>query len=212
MTSQSTLADILPDLLGSSLISCHKGFGEITCEVKAENIVDTCKVLRDSPQTHFDILIDLCAVDYSDYGKEGGDAWGGDRYAVVYHLLSTTHNTRIRLRAHLPDEQSLMIPSVIDVWGAADWFEREAFDLFGIIFIGHPDLRRLLTDYGFIGHPFRKDFPLSGQAEMRFDENQGRVIYQPVTIEPRTLVPRTMRKDVFSNSLRSGETENTGAQ
>ncbi|NKB61401.1 MAG: NADH-quinone oxidoreductase subunit C [Gammaproteobacteria bacterium] len=225
MTTQSTLIETLPDLIGSPFISCHYELGEITCEVKSEDIVDVCTKLRDAPEARFDVLIDLCAVDYSDYGKEGGETWEGSRYAVVYHLLSIENNSRIRLRANLSDESSLGIPSIIGVWAGADWFEREAFDLFGIIFVGHPDLRRLLTDYGFIGHPFRKDFPISGKVEMRYDENQGRVIYQPVTIEPRTLVPRTIRKDVFSNtgpnagsnslrsnSLRTGKTGNNGAQ
>ncbi|NKB76047.1 MAG: NADH-quinone oxidoreductase subunit C [Gammaproteobacteria bacterium] len=211
MTTQSTLAEILPDLVGSSFISCQAEWGEITCEVEAKDIVEVCVKLRDAHETRFDILVDLCAVDYADYGKEGGNPWKGHRYAVVYHLLSLEHNCRLRLRAGLEDGNSLAIPSIIDVWPSADWSEREAFDLFGIIFVGHPDLRRLLTDYGFIGHPFRKDFPLSGKVEMRYDENQGRVIYQPVTVEPRTLVPRTIRKDIFSNSLRSKGTENNGA-
>ena len=194
MASTSEILDRLPELLGESLRSCHVSLDEITCDVTAADIRQVCQTLRDNPLTHCEQLIDLCGVDYSDYGKDGGEAWSGDHYAVIYHLLSLHHNRRIRIRAGLSGHQPT-IDSVIDVWPAADWFEREAFDLFGIIFVGHPDLRRLLTDYGFIGHPFRKDFPLSGKVEMRYDEAQGRVIYQPVTIEPRTLVPRTIRKE-----------------
>ena len=202
MTQQSLLVELLPELLGPSLLDCQVALGEITCQVKAEDILGVCAKLRDSESTAFDQLIDLCGVDYSEYGKEAGLDHDGNRYEVVYHLMSLSHNIRLRVKAGL-DESNIQIDSVIDIWGAADWFEREAFDLFGIIFVGHPDLRRLLTDYGFIGHPFRKDFPLSGKVEMRYDANQGRVIYQPVTIEPRTLVPRTIRTETASNSLRS---------
>ena len=197
-----TLSDLsghLAGLLGEHLIASKIRLGELTCEIRARAIVDVCRRLRDDSETRFDQLIDLCGMDYSTWGKEGGSRWSGSRYAVVYHLLSLEHNRRIRLRCKLDDRQPA-IDSLIDVWPAANWFEREAFDLYGIIFRGHPDLRRLLTDYGFIGHPFRKDFPLSGQVEMRFDEEQGRVIYQPVTIEDRILVPRAIRKDSFATS------------
>lgn len=185
----------LEPMLGNTLLSHQINLGELTLEIDARHIRSACETLRD--QAGFDQLTDLCGVDYSGYGAEDGDPWSGERFAVVYHLISYHHNQRIRIRAQLP-ETDPSIDSVIEIWPAADWFERETFDLYGIIFHGHPDLRRLLTDYGFIGHPFRKDFPLSGQVEMRYDEAQGRVIYQPVTIEPRILVPRTIRKDVFN--------------
>ena len=185
----------LSTLLGSALLGHQLENGELTLEIDPSRVVEACTALRD--HAGFEQLSDLCGMDYSGYGAEGGDSWQGERYAVVYHLISYQHNSRVRLRAPLP-EDGPAIASVIEVWKGADWFEREAFDLFGIVFHGHPDLRRILTDYGFIGHPFRKDFPLSGQVEMRFDEKQGRVIYQPVTIDPRVLVPRTIRKDVFA--------------
>jgi len=194
MNDNSKLIGYLPELLGESLLSCDLILGEVTCGVFAGSIVEVCKTLRDNELTRCDQLIDLCGIDYISYGNEGGDPWPGERYAVVYHLMSLHHNLRIRIRAGIPESQ-LTIDSVINIWPAADWYEREVFDLYGIIFIGHPDLRRLLTDYGFIGHPLRKDFPLSGQVEMRYDETQGRVIYEPVTVDPRVLVPRTIRKD-----------------
>lgn len=150
------------------------------------------KTLRDHKTTAFEQLIDLCAVDYQAYGQEVQKDWDNDRFAVVYHLLSVSLNQRLRVIATVP-EDDLTIDSVIEVWRCANWYEREAFDLFGIQFRGHPDLRRLLTDYGFIGHPFRKDFPLSGHVEMRYDEEKGRVVYEPVSIEPRVTVPRIIR-------------------
>ena len=192
------LAENVGALLGDSVLAQNIRLDELTLDVEAGAIKSVCEKLRD--KADFDQLTDLCGMDYSGYGAEDGEAWQGHRYAVIYHLLSFDNNIRLRLRAQLSESQ-LVIDSVIDVWAGADWFERETFDLFGIIFNGHPDLRRLLTDYGFIGHPFRKDFPLSGQVEMRFDEEQGRVIYQPVTIEPRILVPRIIRKDVFANTV-----------
>ncbi len=208
----SQLADKLPDLLGDAMLSVSVEFGEVTCRINSARIKEVCTKLRDDPTTRFETLIDLCGVDYVAWGHMDGDTsdagddtnagaksqatasakWQGARFVVVYHLLSFVHNLRVRVRAELDDEPPT-IESVIDVWPAANWFEREAFDLLGILFTGHPDLRRLLTDYGFIGHPFRKDFPLSGQVEMRYDEQQGRVIYQPVTIEERILVPRIIR-------------------
>ena len=205
----SQLADRLPDLLGDALLSVSVEFGEVTCLINATHVKEVCTKLRDDPITRFETLIDLCGVDYAAWGHMDGDTsdtgddtnaanpnagakWQGARFVVVYHLLSFAHNFRVRVRAEL-DHEPPTIESVIDVWPAANWFEREAFDLLGILFTGHPDLRRLLTDYGFIGHPFRKDFPLSGQVEMRYDEQQGRVIYQPVTIEERILVPRIIR-------------------
>ena len=195
--SAPAFADRLPSLLGDALLSQSVARGEITCEIAAAHIKAACELLRDDPAARFETLVDLCAVDYSSWGAEGDEgkgAWRGSRFAVVYHLLSLQHNRRLRLRVALADADAPTVDSVTDVWPSANWYEREAFDLFGILFDGHPDLRRLLTDYGFIGHPFRKDFPLSGQVEMRYDEEQGRVIYQPVTIEPRVLVPRTIGK------------------
>ena len=200
----SILQTHLHALLGSSLESSYIDLDELTLEIASSEIKNACQLLRDDEQANFDQLMDLCGVDYSAYGAEGGDPWAGGRYAVVYHLMSVSKNHRIRIRTAVP-EPEMRLDSVIDVWAAADWFEREAFDLYGIIFNGHPDLRRLLTDYGFIGHPFRKDFPLSGEVEMRYDEEQRRVIYQPVTVEPRILVPRTIRKDVFRNQVQTVE-------
>ncbi len=211
--SLSRLKNSLPGLLGNALLSQTEEFGELTCEIDYRQIKRACKILKDDPDTQFDILIDICGMDYSTYGVEESASasqtgtWDGNRYAVVYHLLSLNHNIRLRLRTELDDHQPTA-ESVIDIWPTADWYEREAFDLIGIMFTGHPDLRRLLTDYGFIGHPFRKDFPLSGQVEMRYDEEQGRVIYQPVTIEDRVLVPRTIRKDTFVKTAGNGASVN----
>ena len=180
---------------------------EVTLEIPRERLLEVCEALRDEADFAFEELIDLCAVDYSAYGD---GAWQGARFAVVYHLLSVTNNQRLRLRVFLDDEQPLL-DSVVGIWAAANWFEREAFDLFGVLFEGHPDLRRILTDYGFIGHPFRKDFPLSGNVEMRYDEQKGRVIYQPVTVEPRINIPRVIRHDQRYAGLAAGEGENGDA-
>ncbi len=180
-------------LLGSAVMSTATDLDQLTLEIDRGQIVKVGRLLRD--EAGFEQLTDLCGMDYSGYGLEGGSPWTGERYAVIYHLLSYARNTRLRLRVPCP-EADPSLGSVIEVWPGANWFEREAFDLFGIIFHGHPDLRRILTDYGFIGHPFRKDFPLSGQVEMRYDETQARVIYQPVSIEPRVLVPRSIHKDI----------------
>jgi NADH-quinone oxidoreductase subunit C len=190
--------------------------GELTFEVASAALLTVCQALRDDADWSFEQLIDLCGVDYSSYGQDewntdtatfrgfsrgrqapaaGAGEGAGKRFAVVYHLLSVKHNCRLRLRTWCEPGEPPMVDSVIAVWKAADWFEREAFDLFGILFRGHPDLRRLLTDYGFIGHPFRKDFPLSGNVEVRYDPARGRVVYEPVSIEPRTLVPRVIRAD-----------------
>lgn len=192
--SPEHLSGSVTTLLGDAVLSGSHAGGQLTLDIDRGRIVEACRLLRD--EAGFEQLTDLCGMDYDGYGLEGGTPWEGERFAVVYHLLSYARNERIRLRVQCP-EDDLNVASVIGVWPGADWFEREAFDLFGIIFHGHPDLRRILTDYGFIGHPFRKDFPLSGQVEMRYDEEQERVIYQPVTIEPRILVPRSIRKDVF---------------
>jgi len=171
--------------------------------VKAENLLVVAGKLRDSPELKFEQLLDLCGMDYSTYGSVGEDgdsASHGQRYAVVYHLLSISYNCRLRLRIFAADDDFPVVDSVIGIWPSANWYEREAFDLYGIMFSGHPDLRRLLTDYGFIGHPFRKDFPLSGNVEMRYDPDKQRVIYQPVTIEPREITPRIIREEQYGNS------------
>jgi len=165
--------------------------GELTLEVPAPAYLATCEKLRDHPELRFEQLIDLFGVDYSTYGDRPRE---GSRFAAVVHLLSVTHNWRLRLRAFCPDDALPMLDSVVDLWPGVNWFEREAFDLFGIVFNGHPDLRRILTDYGFIGHPFRKDFPMSGYTEMRYDPEQRRIVYEPVTIEPREITPRVVRE------------------
>ena len=200
MSSIPRLADSVRSLLGSKVQSLVQAGKELTLEVDRARIVEVCTKLRDHEDTKFEQLCDLCGVDYSQYGLEDpARIWQGPpRYAVVYHLLSVSLNHRLRVKTFLDDELPA-IQSVIQVWPNSDWFEREAFDLFGIVFEGHPDLRRILTDYGFIGHPFRKDFPLSGYVEMRYDPDKGRVVYEPVTIEPRTLVPRIIREDSFGD-------------
>ncbi|MCO6413714.1 MAG: NADH-quinone oxidoreductase subunit C [Thiogranum sp.] len=215
----------LKERFGATLQDATLTFGQVTIELTADDLLDTCTALRDEREFRFEQLTDVCGVDYLAYGM---DEWATDeatrqgfsrgvevnsagrlpvledelstetaqhdrRFAAVYHLLSISNNQRLRIRVFAPDAQLPVIPSVIDIWNSADWYEREAFDLYGIIFEGHPDLRRILTDYGFIGHPFRKDFPLTGNVEVRYDPEQQRVIYQPVTIEPRVLVPRVIR-------------------
>ncbi len=167
--------------------------GEITVEVKAADYKATCQLLKSSHG--FEQLVDLCGVDYASYGDVPRE---GPRFAVVLHLLSIQNNARLRVRTFCPDDALPMVASLIEVWPSANWFEREAFDLFGIVFEGHPDLRRILTDYGFVGHPFRKDFPLSGHVEMRYDPEQKRVIYQPVTIDPREVTPRIVREKNYA--------------
>ena len=168
--------------------------GEVTVVVKAKDYLASMQKLRDDPALRFQELVDLCGVDYSSYGE---GTWDGLRFAVVSHLLSIEHNWRVRVRVFCPDDDMPLVDSVTGVWRNANWFEREAFDLFGILFEGHGDLRRILTDYGFIGHPFRKDFPISGYVEMRYDPEQKRVIYQPVTIEPRENIPRVIREETY---------------
>ena len=186
-----TLAAALGAAFGEKLKSTTVALGEATILVDAGNYVDVMRGLRDRPELAFDQLIDLCGVDYSRLGNQARD---GPRFAVVAHLLSLPHNRRLRVRTFARDNEFPVLASVIDIWPSANWFEREAFDLFGIVFEGHPDLRRLLTDYGFVGYPFRKDFPLSGNVEMRYDPEQARVIYQPVSIEPREVTPRIVRE------------------
>jgi NADH-quinone oxidoreductase subunit C len=168
---------------------------ELTVELPADGHLDACRRLRDAPELRFEQLMDLCGVDYSGYGDRPR---AGRRFAAVLHLLSVTHNWRVRVRTWCPDDEFPLVGSLHEVWPAANWFEREAFDLFGIVFEGHPDLRRILTDYGFVGHPFRKDFPLSGHVEMRYDPDQRRVVYQPVSIEPREVTPRIVRVEHYA--------------
>ena len=225
MSDGNNWVDRLQEELSSVLQSLTVVNGEVTIEIPAAAWKATAERLRDHPEWQFDMLIDLCGVDYLEYGQAewsthqaseqgfgrgvnpatsarftfddapSGDGRDGPRFAVVMHLLSITLNQRLRVRAWLADSEFPAIDSVTDVWAGANWFEREAFDLFGILFSGHPDLRRILTDYGFVGHPFRKDFPLIGHVEMRYDPELKRVVYQPVTIEPRVLVPKVIRDD-----------------
>jgi NADH-quinone oxidoreductase subunit C len=180
--------------LGDALRDFKRDRGEITITVAAADSLRIAERLRDDPGLRFEQLVDLCGVDYADYRNE---PWQGLRYCVVSHLLSVTHNRRLRLKVFAPDDELPAVPSLTEIWNGANWFEREAFDLFGIVFEGHEDLRRILTDYGFIGHPMRKDFPVSGHVEMRYDPDKKRVIYQPVTIEPREIVPRVVREDHY---------------
>lgn len=193
-TKLDNLKNALQQVLGEKIHSLTEELGEITVVIGASDYLSAMQELRDHPTTRFEQLLDLCGVDYSSYGD---GAWQGERFAVVVHLLSITHNWRLRIRTFATDEDLPVIPSVCPIWSSANWYEREAFDLFGILFEGHDDLRRLLTDYGFIGHPFRKDFPVSGYVEMRYDPEQKRVIYQPVTIEPRENVPRIIREENY---------------
>jgi NADH-quinone oxidoreductase subunit C len=193
----TTHLETLQNALGSALgerVSTTVALGEITLVVKAADYYGVMQTLRDDKALGFDQLIDLAGVDYLNYGD---GAWGGLRFAVVVHLLSVKHNWRVRVRAFAADDDMPLLPSVTPLWRTANWYEREAFDVMGILFDGHNDLRRILTDYGFIGHPFRKDFPVSGYVEMRYDPEQKRVIYQPVTIEPRENVPRVIREENY---------------
>ena len=218
MTKIAVLAQRVQEKFQSDIQSCTLAYGEVTVVVARTNLLSVCATLRDNAEFAFEQLIDLCGVDYSAYGltewttesaSETGfsrgaeladdgahqaSTWSGARFAAVYHLLSIKNNQRLRVKCFCDDDPPVL-DSVTGLWSSANWYEREAFDLFGIIFEGHPDLRRLLTDYGFIGHPFRKDFPLSGHVEMRYDPLKGRVVYEPVSIEPRVLVPRVIRDD-----------------
>jgi len=193
-TTLESYSVCLHNVLGDALAQITERLGELTLVVKPQAYASAMLALRDHPDCRFEQLIDLCGMDYSDYGD---GAWDGSRFAVVAHLLSVANNRRVRVRVFCPDDDLPVVASMVDTWPAANWFEREAFDLYGIVFEGHPDLRRILTDYGFIGHPFRKDFPLSGNVEMRYDPTQQRVIYQPVSIEPREIVPRIVRDESY---------------
>ncbi len=191
-----TLSQNLQSHFGDKLKSLKLALGEVTIEVGADDYLSVMTALRDEPSFGFEELIDLCGVDYSTYGD---GAWQGRRFAAVSHLLSIKNNWRLRVRVFAEDDEFPSVASVTGVWKSVNWFEREAFDLYGIAFVGHDDLRRILTDYGFIGHPFRKDFPISGHVEMRYDPDQARVIYQPVTIEPRENTPRIVREDTYGD-------------
>ncbi len=193
MTRLETLQAAIEQALGDR-VELSVRLGEITLVVRAADYFDVARTLRDDERLRFDTLVDLCGVDYSAW-RDGG--WSGARFAAVSHLLSVEKNWRVRLRAFATDDDHPMLASLIDLWPSVGWFEREAFDLYGILFEGHPDLRRILTDYGFVGHPFRKDFPISGHVEMRYDPEQRRVVYQPVSIEPRNNVPRVIREDGY---------------
>ena len=191
------LKNNLEAALGSRIVSLTQALGEITVVVNAADYVAVAQTLHDDPSLAFAQLMDLCGVDYSAYGESG--SWKGARFAATSQLLSLEHNWRVRLRVFAPDDAFPVVDTLTGIWPGANWYEREAFDLFGIMFSGHPDLRRILTDYGFIGHPFRKDFPLSGHVEMRYDPQQMRVIYQPVTIEPREITPRIIREEPYGD-------------
>ena len=191
------LHDALHRILGGRIVRLQETCGQLTLEVTPAEYRSVGAELRDHPELLFEQLIDLCGLDYSAW-KEG--TWNGRRFAAVAHLLSVSQNWRLRLRVFCPDDEFPVLDSLTQVWPSVNWFEREAFDLFGIIFSGHPDLRRILTDYGFIGHPFRKDFPISGNVEMRYDPDQRRVIYQPVTIDPREITPRIVREEHYADT------------
>jgi NADH-quinone oxidoreductase subunit C len=194
MSLSESLKASVEQTLGSLATSVSVALGEVTVVVSSVNYLAASTLLRDTPELRFDTLIDLCGVDYSTYGD---GTWQGLRFAAVTHLLSVANNQRLRLRVFCPDDDFPVVPSLFDVWPACGWYEREAFDLYGIVFEGHTDLRRILTDYGFVGHPFRKDFPVTGYVEMRYDPEQKRVVYQPVTIEPRENTPRVIREGSY---------------
>ena len=191
------LKTVVAQALGDKVRHIDLALGEVTVVVSSADYLATARILRDTPGCNFELLVDLCGVDYSEYKENRDGAFDGRRYCVVSHLLSVSLNQRLRLKVFAPDDNVPVVASLGEVWSSVNWFEREAFDLFGIVFAGHNDLRRILTDYGFIGHPFRKDFPTTGHVEMRYDAQQKRVIYQPVTIEPREITPRIVREDNY---------------
>ena len=207
-TDLNILSSNLNEAFSGKVVSLEERLGELTLVVNASDMIAVFTRLRDDADLRFEELIDLCGIDYSTYGSELCEDGkylpdaprAGLRFAAVYHLLSVTHNTRLRVRIFADDDEIPVLNSVTGIWPSANWFEREAFDLYGIIFVGHPDLRRILTDYGFVGNPFRKDFPLSGTVEMRYDAAQKRVVYEPVTVEPREVTPRTMREENYGRS------------
>ena len=198
--ANAALAESLKAVLGEKALQVSEALGELTLVVAAADLLNVADTLRTHPDLAFEQMVDLCGVDYRSHGgRPHEDQPPGTRYAVVYHLLSVSKNTRLRLRVFAPDDELPAVDSVTGIWAGANWFERETFDLFGIVVPGHPDLRRILTDYGFIGHPFRKDFPVSGYVEMRYDPDQQRVVYQPVSIEPREIVPRVVREKHYGD-------------
>ena len=203
MPKLDELKTALGAALGERAAALTDSLGELTLVVKAADYLSAAQTLRDEPSLRFEQLVDLCGVDYSGFGES---AWDGRRFAAVSHLLSIAHNRRVRLRVFAENDDFPLLDSLTPVWPCANWYEREAFDLYGIVFTGHADLRRILTDYGFVGHPFRKDFPLSGNVEMRYDVEQKRVIYQPVTIEPREIVPRILREDNYAENEKRAAT------
>ena len=200
VSPQDTLQAV-STVLGDRVRALDVSLGEVTLIVDHKHYLEAARLLREDPSCRFEQLMDLCGVDYSNYLSASPD---GLRFGVVLHLLSVSLNQRLRLKVYAPDDDLPLLPSLIGVWSSANWFEREAFDLFGIVFDGHDDLRRILTDYGFIGHPFRKDFPLSGHVEMRYDTEQRRVVYQPVTIEPREITPRVIREENYGGLRKAG--------
>ena len=207
-TDLNILSSNLNEAFSGKVVNLEERLGELTMVVKASELLGVFTRLRDDADLRFEELIDVCGIDYSTYGSELCEDGKylpdapreGQRFAAVYHLLSVTHNIRLRVRVFAEDDEAPVLNSVTGIWPSANWYEREAFDLYGIIFIGHPDLRRILTDYGFVGNPFRKDFPLSGTVEMRYDAAQKRVVYEPVTVEPREITPRTMREENYGRS------------
>jgi NADH-quinone oxidoreductase subunit C len=207
-TNLNILSANLNEAFSDKVVSLTERLGELTLVVKASDMTGVFTRLRDDADLRFEELIDVCGIDYSTWGSElcedgkylSDMPREGRRFAAVYHLLSVTHNIRLRVRVFAEDDEAPVLNSVTEIWPSANWFEREAFDLFGIIFVGHPDLRRIPTDYGFVGNPFRKDFPLSGTVEMRYDAAQKRVVYEPVTVEPRQITPRTMREENYGRS------------
>ncbi|MBU0620727.1 MAG: NADH-quinone oxidoreductase subunit C [Gammaproteobacteria bacterium] len=207
-TDLNILSSNINEAFSGKVVSLEERLGELTLVVGARDMIPVFTRLRDDADLRFEELIDVCGIDYSSWGSETCEdgkyladvEHEGPRFAAVYHLLSVTHNLRLRVRVFAEDDSLPMLDSVTDIWPSANWFEREAFDLYGIIFVGHPDLRRILTDYGFIGNPFRKDFPLSGTVEMRYDAAQRRVVYEPVTVEPREVTPRTLREENYGRS------------
>jgi NADH-quinone oxidoreductase subunit C len=191
------LKTTIANALGGKAKRISLALGEVTVVVSAAHYLEAARILRDAPECQFELLIDLCGVDYSEYKDNRDGAFDGGRYCIVSHLLSVSLNQRLRLKVFAPSDDVPVVASLCDLWSSVNWFEREAFDLFGIVFEGHNDLRRILTDYGFIGHPFRKDFPTTGHVEMRYDAEQKRVVYQPVSIEPREITPRIVREDNY---------------
>ena len=204
-TDLNLLSESLRAIFSGKVVSLEQKLGELTLVVAASDMTSVMTRLRDDADLRFEQLIDLCGIDYSTYGSESSEdgrylvdvAREGKRFAAIYHLLSVTHNIRLRVRIYAEDEEMPILDSVTAIWPVANWFEREAFDMYGIIFTGHPDLRRILTDYGFVGNPFRKDFPLSGHVEMRYDAELKRVIYEPVSVEPREVTPRSLREENY---------------